>query len=199
MSPQIENGGKYGIRSGCGQLIAADDDEKRPLPFDNARGQCYGRAAIFTWRNEPSMLTVSPRTLKLLAAVVWHIGGLVLLLKARSLLLEADLINGTHVWPWVAVVTAVILGSLKARYIFVKSCRKNMVRIDGLERPYVWQFFRPGFFAALILMITAGAVLSRLAHGNYPFLIGVASLDMSIAIALLGSSFVFWQARTAVY
>lgn len=138
------------------------------------------------------MLTVSPRMLKILAAAVWHIGGLVLLLKARSLLLEADSLNGTKIWPWLAVAAAVLLGSLKARYLFVKSCRKNMRRIEGLERPYLWQFFRPGFFAALALMIAAGAALSRLAHGSYPFLLGVALLDLSIAVALLGSSYVFW-------
>lgn len=145
------------------------------------------------WRMKPPMLTVSPRVLKVLAAAFWHIGGLVLLLKARSLLLEADSINGAAIWPWLAAGTAVLLGSLKAHYLFVKSCRKNMVRIDGLERPYLWQFFHPGFFAALTLMIATGATLSQLAHGHYPFLIGVALLDLSIAVALLGSSYVFWQ------
>ena len=138
------------------------------------------------------MLTVSPRTLKILASLVWHVGGLVLLLKARSLLLEAGSINGAKIWPWLAVGTAVILGSLKARYLFSRSWRKNMARIEELQRPYLWQFFRPGFFAALTIMITTGAVLSRLAHGRYPFLIGVALLDLSIAVALLGSSYTFW-------
>ncbi len=42
-------------------------------------------------------------------------------------------------------------------------------------------------------MILLGAVLSRMAHGHYAFLIGVAALDFSIAMALLGSSYVFWQ------
>lgn len=139
------------------------------------------------------MLTVSHRTLKVLAAIVWHIGGLILFLKARSLLLEANAINGPALWPWLAVGTAVLLGGLKARYLFIKSCRKNMVRIDELTRPYPWLFFRPGFFALLALMITTGATLSRLAQGNYPFLLGVAILDLSIGVALLGSSFVFWQ------
>jgi hypothetical protein len=68
-----------------------------------------------------------------------------------------------------------------------------MARIDGLARPYPWQFFRPGFFVLLAIMISTGATLSRLAHGNSPFLISVAVLDLSIAVALLGSSFVFWQ------
>ena len=45
-------------------------------------------------------------------------------------------------------------------------------------------------------MIAAGATLSRLAHGNYGFLIGVAILDLSIGTALLGSSFIYRQKKT---
>ena len=45
-------------------------------------------------------------------------------------------------------------------------------------------------------MILGGAVLSRLAHGRYAFLIGVATLDLTIAVALVGSSYVFWQRQS---
>jgi hypothetical protein len=48
---------------------------------------------------------------------------------------------------------------------------------------------------ALAVMIAAGASLSRLAQGSYPFLISVAVLDLAIAVALLGSSIVYWQQR----
>jgi hypothetical protein len=44
-------------------------------------------------------------------------------------------------------------------------------------------------------MITTGATLSRLAHENYYFLIGVAILDFSIAIALLWSGYAFWKQK----
>jgi hypothetical protein len=47
-------------------------------------------------------------------------------------------------------------------------------------------------------MILAGATLSRLAHNNYAFLIGVGILDISIAVALLGSSYVFWKQKAFV-
>ena len=144
------------------------------------------------------MLNVSIRSLNILAALVWYIGGIVLLLKAASLLAEADALKPEHNWYWWVVAAALILGGLKAKYLFSKSCRKNLGRIATLDRPKAWQFFRPGFFVFLTIMIFTGATLSRLAHNNYPFLIGVATLDLSIAIALLGSSYVFWQQKAFV-
>jgi hypothetical protein len=141
------------------------------------------------------MLVVSRRSLKILAALVWYVGGAVLLLKGSSLLLEANALRPGQVWPWLAAVVALLLGGLKAKLLFTRSCHRNLDRIAALDRPRVWQFFSPGFLAALAVMITAGATLSRLAHDNYPFLIGVAILDIGIAIALLGSSYVFWKRK----
>jgi hypothetical protein len=138
------------------------------------------------------MATVSARSLKILAALVWYIGGIVLLLKGTSLLLEAEEARPGQPWIWVALIAGLLIGSVKARFLFSKSCKKNLARIDGLTQPKIWQFYRPRFFVFLMLMILAGASLSRLAHGNYPFLIGVAIVDFSISIALLGSSYIFW-------
>jgi hypothetical protein len=42
-------------------------------------------------------------------------------------------------------------------------------------------------------MIMIGSTLSRMAHGNYPFLIAMVILDFSLATALFGSGTVFWQ------
>lgn len=44
-------------------------------------------------------------------------------------------------------------------------------------------------------MILTGATLSRLAHNKYTFLIIVATVDLGLAIALLGSSYVFWKQK----
>jgi hypothetical protein len=145
-------------------------------------------------RNRPAF-SVSTRSLNILAALVWYIGGVVLLLKGGSLLVEAEALAPGRVWPWLAIVAGLLLGGLKARFIFRKSCHKNLDRIAALEQPKIWQFFRPGFFVALALMIAAGASLSRLAQGSYPFLIAVATLDLALAIALLGSSIVFWKRK----
>ena len=144
------------------------------------------------------MLVVSTRSLKILAALVWYIGSVLLLVKGRSLLVEADAMKPEESWPWVAVVSGFLIGGLKAKFLFNKSCQRNLDRIDALDQPRIWQFFKPGFFVALSLMILAGMILSSLAHNNYTFSIGVAILDIGIGIALLGSSYVFWKQKAFV-
>ena len=141
------------------------------------------------------LTNTSTGTLKILAALFWYSGGVVLLIKGYRLLAEAETIHPGLYWKWVALVSGGLIGSLKMKLIFIRSCRRNLERINNLREPKVWQFFRPGFFVFLILMIALGATLSRQAHSNYPFLLGVAALDLSIAVALLGSSIVFWKQR----
>jgi hypothetical protein len=133
--------------------------------------------------------------LKILAAAVWYVGGIMLVRKAVILLAEAEALRPDGNWPLFAVIAGVAVGLVKARFLFNKACRKNLARIDGLERPMLWGFFRPRFFFFLALMILAGVTLSKTSHGNYPLLIGVAALDLAIATALLASSAVFWRER----
>lgn len=127
----------------------------------------------------------SPRMLKVLAAVVWLIGGGILLIKGSGLLLEAAEMQPGSLWPWVGFPVGLLLGGLKGAALFGPSCRNNLSRIDLLESPRIWQFFSPRFFLALLLMITAGASLSRIAHGHVSLLVLVGILDLSIASALL--------------
>jgi hypothetical protein len=139
------------------------------------------------------LFVVSHRCLRILAALVWYGGSISLLLKGSSLLMEADALIPEKEWPWVAAITGLIIGGLKGESLFNRSCRKNLERIDTLARPRLWQFFRPRFFLFLALMILFGATLSKLAHNNYLFLICVAIIDLSIAVALLWSSRLFWK------
>ena len=141
------------------------------------------------------MSAVSPRTLNILAAAVWYLGGIVLVLKAGSALREATVLNPGSIAPWAALLCGIAIGGLKARFLFTRVCRKNLKRIAALEHPRLWQFYRPRFYLFLAAMIGLGATLSRLAHGNYRLLIGVAVLELTIAVALLGSSIVYWKER----
>jgi hypothetical protein len=86
----------------------------------------------------------SPRTLNVLAALVWYLGGILLQPKGGSLLVEAGSLSPGQVWPWLAVAGALIVGSLQARFLFGKSCRKNLDRISALDHPKIWQFYRQG-------------------------------------------------------
>ena len=146
-----------------------------------------------TVMDQSPRLVVSGSSLKVLAAVVWYIGGMALLLKGGSLLVEAAALKPGGSWPWMAAGGGLLIGGLKAKFLFARSCRNNLDRISALDRPRLWQFYSPGFFLALAVMILTGATLSRMAHGNYLFLIGVAALDLAIAMALLGSSYIFWK------
>ncbi len=138
-------------------------------------------------------MTVTHNFLKILAALTWYTGGVVLALKGGALLTEAALLSPKQGWTWLALAGGISLGVLKARYIFINNCRRNLDRIASLTEPRIWQFYRPGFFLFLALMIIAGATLSTLSHGNYSTLITVATVDISIATALLGSSHIFWR------
>ena len=115
-------------------------------------------------KDKSSQLIVSNRTLNILAAIVWYTGGIVLLLKGSNLLIEADTIKPEKYWPQLAAITGLFFGSLKARFLFNKSCQKNLNRIAALNRPRIWQFFRIRFFVALIIMITMSVILSGLVH-----------------------------------
>lgn len=138
------------------------------------------------------MTHASTRSLVILTALFWYGGGIALLLKGGSLLLEARQLEPGSFWPGAVLVAGVVAGAVKARVLFSRTCRRNLSRIGALARPKWWQFFRPGFFVFLALMIAAGAVLSRMSHDNYPFLLVVALLDLSVATGLIGSSYVFW-------
>ncbi len=141
------------------------------------------------------MFVTSPRILNMLSAAVWLIGGVVLLLKSGSLLAEAIELHPKWLWPALSAGVGLVVGGLKSRFIFRRSCHKNLNRIAALTEPKLWQFFSPRFFLLLALMITTGVTLSRMAEGRYVMLLGVAALDLTIAVALLGSYPVFVQRR----
>lgn len=138
------------------------------------------------------------RTLNVLAALVWCLGGVILLVKGGKLLAGATSLFPGSVWPWVAAVSGLLLGAAKGKFLFSRSCKNNLARISSLRYPRIWQFFSPGFFVLLLIMIAAGTVLSRLAHTSFPVLVGVVVLDLAVGAALLASSRVFWQQKAFV-
>jgi hypothetical protein len=136
------------------------------------------------------------KILKLLAMVVWYIGFVALSLKSYKLFAEAYSINNNLSYLTSFLVLGFLLSLLKTKYIFIKSCQKNLLRIDSLESPKIWQFYRLGFFIFLMIVISLGAFLSHIASGNYFFLASVGIIDMALALALLFSSFEFYKNMT---
>ena len=132
-------------------------------------------------------------TLKILAALLWVSGGVVLSIKSVSLLSEANMLQPQGAWGLLAIILGVLIGLLKTKFIFRNACRKNLRRIDQLIQPKWWQFYRVQFFLFLSLMILLGTTLSRAAQGDYPLLIGMAIVDISLATALLTSSATFFR------
>ena len=132
-------------------------------------------------------MVVSRNTLKLLAMLTWITGGVMLFLKGYALVAEALALKPGTALSYLPFPIAAALGSIKARYIFLPACWKNLARIEALPDPKVWQFFRPGFFLFLITMISLGVYLSRWAEGNYGALVTVASIDLALSVALFGS------------
>ena len=137
-------------------------------------------------------MKTSKHTLVYISAVVWYIGSIMLFKRGYELIHESLIMRPGGIWPWLFILFGIILGVVQAATIFTRSCRRNIQRISQLEDPRLWQFFRPGFFLALSLMITSGILLNRLSQGNYFFMLSVAAVDFALTISLLGSSHVFW-------
>lgn len=134
-----------------------------------------------------------PRSvLKVLAAATWYIGGAVLLYKGSGYLAAAA--GSGPDWPPVAAgLAGAAVGVLRGRTLFLRVCRRNLRRIEALEDPRIWQFFRPGFFLALAVMVAAGVALAWLARTGYWGSVVVGGLELVIALALLTSSVAFWR------
>ncbi len=139
------------------------------------------------------MLNTSSNTLIKLAALVWYTGVVVLIFKSGSLFLEALKNGADQLLILMAILCGIVIGKIKAKYLFYKIGKKNINRINSLDSPKLWQFYQQRFFIFLFLMLALGNYLSDLAHGNNIALIALAILELSIAFALLLSSHCFWQ------
>ncbi|MCF7808183.1 MAG: hypothetical protein K9M49_00180 [Candidatus Marinimicrobia bacterium] len=142
-------------------------------------------------------MIVSHKTLKVLAAIVWYSGPAFLFMKGSDLVGEALAIQPESCALSLSWLLGISIGMVKTKFVFNKANRKNLARIDALESPRLWQFYRPRFFLFLGLMMMLGAALSGMAQGSYGFLVSVAVLDISIGTALLLSSWQFWVSRRA--
>ncbi len=137
------------------------------------------------------MLNTTSNTLLKLAALVWYTGFVVLLTKSSVLFLEALKGGADQLFILTAILCGIVIGKIKAKYLFYNIGKKNIDRINLLVNPKLWQFYRKRFFIFLFLMISLGKYLSNAAHGENMALIALAVLELSIAFALVLSSHCF--------
>jgi len=141
------------------------------------------------------MISVSKRTLNIIAACIWFIGATILLIKSVVLIERAEVIKPEKIWIFVPVLLSLVFGSVKAKFVIRKSCNRNLKRIASLNEPKLYQFYSPAFFLLVLIMIAAGVTLGRFANNNFAFLISAATLDLSIAFALFGGVYFYWQQK----
>ena len=139
------------------------------------------------------MFNTSIPTLKLLAALVWFSGAVVLFIKGFGMFFEAELLNPGQLWTWAALACGLMLGSIKARYLFRRLCMKNLRRIEKLTEPRLWNSYRVRFYVFLLIVSLSGLYVSQQAHGDYALLVIMTIVDLSLATALLASGTCFWK------
>ncbi len=145
------------------------------------------------------MLNTTSNTLLKLAALVWYTGVVVLIAKSSALFLEASKGGADQLFILMAILCGIVIGMIKAKYLFYNICKKNIYRIKLLTNPKLWQFYRKRFFVFLFLMISLGKYLSGVAYGENIALIALAVLELSIAFALFLSSHCFWKKRKILF
>lgn len=139
------------------------------------------------------MFNTTSKTLIRLAALIWYTGVVVLIAKSSALFLEALKSGADQVFILMAVLCGIVIGKIKAKYLFYDIGKKNLDRINSLKNPKLWQFYRKRFFVFLFLMISLGQYLSGVAHGDTMALTALAVLELSIAVALFFSSLCYWR------
>jgi hypothetical protein len=139
------------------------------------------------------MLNTTSNTLIKLAALVWYIGVVVLITKSGFLFLDALKNGADQLFILMAVLSGIVIGKIKAKYLFYNIGKKNIDRINLLTNPKFWQFYRKRFFVFLFLMIALGKYLSGVAYGENMALTALAVLELSVGFALFLSSHCFWK------
>ena len=133
------------------------------------------------------------QTLKILAALTWYSGVVVLTIKSMTLFISAYTILPEVLKLSMLIIIGIVIGLIKANYLFNKVCFKNLRRIVLLQNPKIWQFYRGRFFLFLASMILLGDYLSKMVEGSYLFMATLAIIELSIATALLVSSRCFFS------
>ena len=72
-------------------------------------------------------MTATHRVLKVLAAITWYAGSIVLASKGTSLVMEAHAQRPGQRWPWLVLAVGLLAGAVKAGCFFARICIRSTV------------------------------------------------------------------------
>lgn len=130
-----------------------------------------------------------------IAGGFWVFIGLFLIYRSAGLYqLALSEQQSTDLAIAISVITGMIIGGIKGKFVLIKTARKNRSRIDDLDGPLkMHQVFAAKFYLLIPAMILLGVLLRTFNEylGGY---VVVAAVYFGIGMALMVSSIPYWKA-----
>lgn len=132
-----------------------------------------------------------------IAGGLWCIIGLFLIFRGFGLYqLAGQEQHSTQIAIILSVITAVLIGLVKGKFVLSKTARKNKARIHGLEDPvHIHQIFAKPFYILIPLMMGLG-ILLRFYNEYLGGYVVVAAIYCGIGMALIISSRTYWASES---
>lgn len=136
---------------------------------------------------------LNKNSLTSIAGGLWCIIGLFLFFRGFGLYqLAGQEQHSTQVAITLSVITAVLIGLIKGKFVLSKTARKNKARIHGLEEPVrIHQIFAKPFYIFIPMMMVFGFLLRSYNEylGGY---VVIAAIYCGVGMALIVSSRTYW-------
>ena len=136
---------------------------------------------------------MNKNSLTSIAGGLWCVIGVFLIFRGFNLYELADKEqHSTQASIILSLITSVLIGLAKGRFVLSKTARKNKARIYELEDPvHIHQIFSKPFYFLIPMMIGLGVLLRYYNEylGGY---VVVAAIYCGIGMALIVSSRTYW-------
>ena len=136
---------------------------------------------------------LNKNSLTYIAGGLWCVIGLFLIFRGFGLYqLAGQEQQSTQNAIIISIVSAVLIGLVKGRFVLSKTARKNKARIHGLHDPVrIHQIFSKPFYFLIPMMMGLGILLRSYNEylGGY---VVVAAIYCGIGMALIISSRTYW-------
>ncbi|MBC8286500.1 MAG: hypothetical protein H8E42_03395 [Nitrospinae bacterium] len=136
---------------------------------------------------------MNKNSLTSIAGGLWCVIGMFLIFRGFGLYqLAGQEQHSTQIAISLSIITAVLIGLLKGRFVLSKTARKNKARIHELADPVrIHQLFAKPFYFFIPMMMGLGVLLRSYNEylGGY---VVVAAIYCGIGMALIISSRTYW-------